>query len=84
MGVFEPLLSPRVIQCLLCVSLVVDDYMCPLKRGPFHKLLRELDRSQECFRLVLTVVGGAGQGRRPGKVVWSCPPAEDLVLKCEG
>lgn len=44
MGVFEPLLSPRVIKCLLCVSLVVDDYMCSLKRGPFHKLLRELDR----------------------------------------
>lgn len=54
----------------VCVSLVVDDYMCSLKRGPFHKLLRELDRqrSQECFRHVLTVVGRAGQEAWKGGV----------------
>lgn len=86
MGVSDPLLSPRVNQCLLCVSLVVDDYMCPLKRALSiifsENWTEKSGMLQACPKSGGR--GGAGQGRRPGKVVWSCSPAEDLVLKCEG
>lgn len=80
MGVSDPLLSPRVIQCLLCVSLVVDDYMCPLKRA---LSINFSENWTEKSGMLQACPNSGGRGRRPGKVVWSCSPAEDLVLKCE-